>query len=171
MIEWRDALLAIAEIAVGITGFSGLIGILTHRERLERTSIEFYRLRWMLDYSLIALGLSLLPFLVFAAGLSEESSWRLSSALAFGGFIVYLPVNRDFLAEFRKRANAPERMMGMVDLALQAVLVGNAFGFPFKASALPYLGVVYWNLFGAALGFVRLIALTWARPSKSGGDD
>jgi hypothetical protein len=171
MIQWRDPLLAIAEIAIAITGFSGLIGILARRERLDRSSIEFFRLRWMLEYSLITLGLSLLPFLIFAAGLSEESSWRLSSALAFGGFIFYLPANRAFLSDFLKRATPFERAMAWVDLALMLVLAENAVGLPFDPSALPYLGAVYWNLFGAALGFVRLIALTWSRRDDPDSSD
>ena len=166
MTEWRDVLLAIAEIAIAITGFSGLIGILARRERLERSSIEFFRLRWMLEYSLFALGLSLLPFLVFSAGLSDQSSWRLSSGLAFAGFVFYLPANRAFLSDFVKRATALERVMAWGDLAFILVLAENALGLPFAPNELAYLGAVYWNLFGAALGFVRLIALTWTRPDE-----
>ena len=51
LIDWRDLLLALAEIAIAITGFSGIIGVLGARGRMGRASAEFFKLRWMLDYS------------------------------------------------------------------------------------------------------------------------
>jgi hypothetical protein len=44
------------------------------RDHLDRAPIGFFRLRGMLDYSLVVLGSSLRPILIFSAGLSEEYS-------------------------------------------------------------------------------------------------
>jgi hypothetical protein len=79
MSEWRDTLLTTSEIAITIAGFAGLVGVLGRPDRIGRSSLEFFRLRSMLEYSFFALGYSLLPFLVFSAGFDESASWRASS--------------------------------------------------------------------------------------------
>ena len=46
LIDWRDLLLTLAEVAIAITGFSGIIGVLGARGRMERASAEFFKLRF-----------------------------------------------------------------------------------------------------------------------------
>ncbi len=162
MSEWRDTLLTTSQIAITIAGFAGLVGVLGRRDRIGRSSLEFFRLRFMLEYSFFALGYSLLPFLVFSAGFDESASWRASSAFAFCAYIGYALLNRRLLSEIIRTARGLEHAASLIDGLATLLLIANALALPFEASAFPYVAAVYLHLFGAAVGFYRLIALVWS---------
>ena len=107
----------------------------------------------MLEYSFFALGYSLLPFLVFAAGFGEVASWRASSALAFAAYVGCFLANRRFLREFAALASGRERFAAsLVDFPAALLLALNAALLPFESGALLYLAAVYLHLSGAAVG-------------------
>ena len=162
MTDWRDTLLTISEIAIAIIGFTGLIGILVRRQRLEVFSDEFFKLRWMLEYGLATLAGALLPFLVFSFGLSEPTSWRISSGLVVGVSITYVLINRGGVLPQISYSRASQ-FFGLGDLIVALLLLANALGIFFQPNSLPYIAAVYWGLLGATVGFVRLIALVWTR--------
>lgn len=86
LVEFR---LTVAEVAVTIAGFAGLVTVLT--QRLGRTHVEFdvVRFRDMLLLGLIAAAFALFPTLPAAFGASEEITWRVSAglfAVAWAGF-------------------------------------------------------------------------------------
>jgi hypothetical protein len=159
--EWRDTLLTTSEVAVTIAGFAGVVGVLARRDHIGRSSIEFFRLRYMLEYSFFALGYSLLPFVVFSAGFSESASWRASSALAVGAYLAYAILNRRFLSELGG-AGGFERASILVDAIATLLLAANAAALPFEPGAFAYIAAVCLHLFGAAAGFFRLISLIWS---------
>ena len=161
MNDLRDTLLTISEIAIAIIGFTGLIGILVRRQRVEVFSEEFFKLRMMLEYGLLTLGGALLPFLVFNFGLSDPTSWRISSGLMLGAGLTYVAVNR---GEFFMQVRQPGVLTWIFvsgDLIFSLLNLANALGIFFEPSSLPYVSAVYWCLLGATVGFVRLIALVW----------
>jgi hypothetical protein len=158
--DWRDTLLTISEIAIAIIGFTGLIGILVRRQRVELFSEEFLKLRWMLEYGLATLAGALLPFLVFSFGVSEPTGWRISSGVMVGASIAYLVINRGEVLP-QVIYSRLSRFFSLGDLIMLVVLLTNALGVLFEPNSLPYISAVYWGLLGATVGFVRLIALVW----------
>jgi hypothetical protein len=167
-IDWRDLLLTTAEIAITIAGFSGIIGALGIGGRLERVSAEVLRLRWMLDYSLLALSGSLTPFLVFAADFSESTGWRLCSGVSVAAVIGYSVVNRTFIAHLQSRMGAFGRFFLIGDALVVLLLVANTLGLFWSPRAFPYLASILWAVLGAAAGFTRLVAGLWDSPTDEG---
>ena len=74
-----DALLTIAQIALGFAGFTGVVS--AFRSPQTWGSLESFRLARMLDSSLYALLLALVPPGLAGAGLSPVATWRIASAL------------------------------------------------------------------------------------------
>jgi hypothetical protein len=74
-----DALLTIAQIALGFAGFTGVAS--AFRSPQTWGLHESFRLARMLDSSLYALLLALVPPGLTGAGLSPVATWRLASAL------------------------------------------------------------------------------------------
>ncbi len=163
--DWRDTLLTVAEVAVAITGFSGLIGVFVRRERLRNLSDEFLKLRWMLDYSLATLLASLLPFLVFAADPLEPDAWRLCSAVVLAALAVYVVLNRAIVFRWARQPGLAGGVFAVGDTAVVVLLLLNALGAAFEPRALPYLAFVFWCLVGSLAGFVQLVSLVW-RPTE-----
>ena len=76
-----EALLAIAQIALGLAGFGGIF-VAVSRERAEtRRPADTYRLILLLATALSTLVLSLLPVAFRAIGLPDTSVWAVSSAI------------------------------------------------------------------------------------------
>jgi hypothetical protein len=158
--SWNDTLLTLAEIAIAVLGFAGLIGVFARRRKLESFSEEFLKLRWLLDYGLFALVAALVPFLVMASGLSPASGWRVSSAALLAAYLIYAIPHRKMLIESAAMGRfATFTVVG--DLVIVVVLLANATGFPIAAAAFPYLVAAFWYLFGAVAGFVQLVSLVW----------
>jgi hypothetical protein len=158
--DWRDTLLTISEIAIAIIGFTGLIGILVRRQRVEMFSEEFFKLRWMLEYGLGTLGCALLPFLVFSFDPSEAAGWRVSSGVAVGVTLTYLLINRREVLP-QVAYSRFSQFFGLGDLVVVLLVLTNALGILFEPTSAPYVTAVYWGLLGATVGFVRLVALVW----------
>ena len=164
--DWRDTLLTIAEVAIAITGFSGLIGVFARREHLQSLSSEVFKLRWMLDYSLATLFASLVPFLVFSADVSEPAAWRASSTVVLTAGAIYLLANREMISRMARQPGLAGAIFAAGDVLLVVLLLLNALGVVFAPQALPYLGFVFWCLLGSVAGFVQLVALAWNSTEK-----
>ena len=78
-----DLLIAIAQIAVALAGFSGLIAAIRTAAPEGWHPRDIWSLSWMLGASIGALVLALLPLWLALFGWSEELVYRASSALAF----------------------------------------------------------------------------------------
>lgn len=79
-----------AIVSVAMADFSGLISALARFDLPAEACL--HRVRSMLEACLFALVFSLLPLLPVAFGVSEETTWRLSSALLGLGFFAFLAV-------------------------------------------------------------------------------
>ena len=78
-----DLLIAIAQIAVALAGFSGLIAAIRTAAPEGWHPRDIWSLSWMLGASIGALVLALLPLWLALFGWSEELVYRVSSCLAF----------------------------------------------------------------------------------------
>ncbi len=87
-----DALTAVAEISLGLAGFTGIIMALYSRAE-SWSQLDAIRALFLLIAGFGALLLSLLPFALHFLGLAEPTIWRASSVamliLAFGYIIVW----------------------------------------------------------------------------------
>ncbi len=86
--EAESALQIIAEVAVGLAGFSGVVAAFHRRSDDAWGPIDVMRFRIMLGTSLTALLLSLLPFALHHIGLSSTTTWATCSA----AFALYIAI-------------------------------------------------------------------------------
>ena len=88
-----ELLLAISQLAVALAGFSGLIAAIRTASPDGWHPRDIWSLSWMLGASIGALALALLPLWLALFGGSDESVYRISSAVAalgIGTFVVVM---------------------------------------------------------------------------------
>jgi len=88
-----ELLLAISQLAVALAGFSGLIAAIRTASPDGWHPRDIWSLSWMLGASIGALALALLPLWLELFGGSDESVYRISSAVAalgIGTFVVVM---------------------------------------------------------------------------------
>src|SRR5262249_18468590 len=88
MIDPAEALGLAAQIAVTLTGFTGVVAVFGTIAVHEWDEADRFRLRLLLASSIVSLVLSLLALVMLAADLDPATTWRIGSALAFAIFIV-----------------------------------------------------------------------------------
>jgi hypothetical protein len=164
-VDVSEALSTIAQIALGLAGFSAIL-IALSGEPSRWTPVDSFRITGMLAYSFGALFLSLVPFVLGSFSVSESTAWRLSSsltgifllggsAIALGRFRRLSPPDRAALNPHVAYANQGTlSFIGLLELAAAAGLVGPSAGFFI-------LGLV------ALLGFAAYIVarFLFARPA------
>jgi hypothetical protein len=113
----------LAEVAVALAGFSGLLAGVRYRSELE-SKINATRLRTIIETSLPILALSLLPTLLNGLGLSEIAAFRISALVFLAGLI---PLSIRGFSRFRAAAGVrrPSLLMGGTWLAM-AISFGSA---------------------------------------------
>ena len=156
-----DSLLElIAEIAVALAGFSGVVTALRGRSPEEMEHADLSRFIAMLHVSFLAGGLALIPFIFYHAGLSEGAIWASSGAV--GAVIQAVRLggrrSRSFadsgLPESGRVAYWVFRSITVVTLLLY---LSQVFGVPFGRTFAPYLVALLLHLAGAAALFFRLL--------------
>ena len=157
--EASDVLLTIAEMAIGLAGFSGVVLAFTHQGRLSAT--DRYRFIGLFTQALTVALLCLVPFGFHHAGQAGAAIWRGSSAVAvlFWLFSAWLTAVRLF-PEFSPEEELPKYgggviwTLGIISLLLQ---LANLIGWPIAPGPLLYLaGLVLWFAV-AAFFFATLI--------------
>lgn len=86
--EEAETLRTIAEVAIAIAGFTGVVVVFGSRARGDWTRVEANRLWLLLAQALIPALLSFLPLLLYSGGLESRAIWRISNGtfvLAFAG--------------------------------------------------------------------------------------
>jgi hypothetical protein len=161
-VEENETLRTLAEVAVALTGFTGIVAVLGRRAGGEWTPLELLRLRMLLETSLAVLFLALLPLLLQALRPSEASLWRVGNGVqalvhAGGAAVLSLRVSRlepsQWPSEERwlTAAFAPASLLvfaGQVAVALGALTRDGYFVY--------LLGLVYFVAL-AAVHFVLLL--------------
>lgn len=84
----EDVLYLLAEVAVAIAGFSGLVVVLPLRDSQAWSPIEARMLRFLIGDSLLVLFFALLPVLLALADVSADAIWGVCSALLGTWFLV-----------------------------------------------------------------------------------
>jgi hypothetical protein len=160
----KDELLAIAEIAVALVGFSGLIFVVRARNVTDLETRDLSALAMIVSTGSVALAFALLPLPLSYLGLAEPLFWRISSgalgATMLAGAGVFHAVNRRL-----GRAGHPERTPRLNRAALVttfsvgALLALSALGVLSSGPAPYLLGLVICLLLSLAyVGFILVVA-------------
>jgi hypothetical protein len=157
--EEKELLLTIAQTALGIAGFSGVMSAFMKRPG-KLTSVETYRVAVLLGVSFSAMFLAFLPLVVEALGSTSARLWTEASATMASFSIVGLTIF--LLASWRISRQAPEIfnpwVMGatglghLVNVLLQLVNAADDVAQP----GIYVIGLL-WYLFHAALQFSRML--------------
>ena len=161
--DFRDELLTVAELAIGIAGFSAVVAAFAHRGGLQARDIDRFRI--LVTSAGAAIILAFVPSLLSGLGLSDVALWRTSSGLmviaGLGGMIPFL---MRVLSE-RRNLDQESRISSGVAVAIAAPSVANAFIQAGNALAVfwvpsraPFLfGVLVW-LWSAGAMFIDIVA-------------
>ena len=163
-----ETLSLVAELAIALAGFASIVAVLGRGHGRDNVAMDAARVGGMLEYSLLAAAFALLPAVLFHAGLSENSTWRLCSALFGVSNIIYLTTVLRRLSRIRAYPlgrghgffNPSSASWLALGLALQipavALLFAAAAGWLARPEA-AYLWALYVYLCMSALLFLRLV--------------
>jgi len=157
-VEGSDILQTTAEVAIALTGFTGIVVALGVRGAPSLSGFALVRFKILLVASLAALAFSLLPIFWHYLGAPPSMTWVISSSIA-AAFLVPIAVSdaRSFriysaeIPEFERRA-AP--IIGVLGIALFVSQLANAL---VMQSFGPYLAVPLWFVGFSAFSFSRLL--------------
>jgi hypothetical protein len=168
-----QALSTLAEVSVAFAGFSGIVTAFRRRNPGEWSRLERFRFRFMVEFSLATLALSLLPFFLSELGLPESRVWGCASIVLGGGALYYLVRSlvrlRALIAEgepVSRRVAAVSITVG-IGITISAFL--NAAGWFSQASGV-YLAGCGGCLFVSSAMFAQLL-LANSPSAKAAGDE
>jgi hypothetical protein len=153
--SWESALQSAIEVAIGIAGFSGIVGAVAGRTAGQWNAANQVRLRVLLTASGGALIFAFLPFLLIDS-FESETVWRSLSAL--------LAVHTTGISIYRRRQSRAAGVSGSVvfsgipayasQVPVVILMSANAV---WLGSAPLYVLCVLWGLVIAFVVFARLL--------------
>jgi hypothetical protein len=163
-----DELLTLAELAIGLAGFSGVVAAFAYRGRLE--ALDRVRFIALFTSAIGSAVFAFVPLLFHHAGFDEASTWRASSLLFFLAAVAFTavigrPLRRTALTS--GAAIPPWLIAWMFALAIlnYALQLSNALGWPYPPSPLPFLAGLVICVYYAASFFAFLVLF---RPNEPG---
>ena len=158
--EGSDALSALAEVAIGITGFAAIALVLI-RSRDSLPPNILLVIRTMIVNGVFIAFLALFPWVLASGTLPPTEVWRWSSgAFVFGVLVLVLPV---YVREQRALGPLQDSLLrlslvtwGLAGLML-LVHVANLFGWPLSPSFSAFYLGLWLGLSVAGIAFVFLI--------------
>jgi hypothetical protein len=161
--EHAGILQSLAELSVGVLGFSGVVAVLGRRSAGEWTVVDRVRFFAMVRLTVSVLVLAVLPFPFHSAGLTDALTWAWCSSIA--ALVVVLNFVVAYFDGGLSRAAyvGPATSKGAIvytftsPIAALILFVMNATGIGLERSFTPYLvGILL--VFGAPIVlFVRLL--------------
>ena len=139
--EASDELLTIAELAIGLAGFSGVVVAFTQRGALRQT--DLFRFIALFSLALAALVLAFVPFGFHHAGQSGTAIWRGSSAIMLvfticSFWLLGVRFSPEFPAD--EQLSRPVSVLVYGPALLSVVFQGaNLVGWPMEPGPLLYL--------------------------------
>jgi hypothetical protein len=154
----REALFVLAEIAIALAGFAGIVAAIGKPE----TDLDRWHGRQVVEVGVWLVALSLLPVLVDLLGVSAAAVWRSSSGvvlLVVGGY--YL-VNR---GSVKTLIHAPSvSFVAVGDFLALATCAANTAGLTGAYYEAGYMYVLYWFLVQGLVYFFLSAKVLWTRP-------
>ncbi len=156
--EAASTLEVLAEIAIAIAGFSGVVTALTIRTS-QWSELDKVRLRMLLQASFATAFFSLLPLVLLSTTLLNPAIWVITSStwLIYTGASTIPTVVR----AIRRSDSAPDGLerpiAALVVAVLGSVVVLQLLNVAARRTAWPHLAAMLGGLFGASVSFLRLI--------------
>jgi len=160
----RDLLLTIAEVSVGLAGFSAIVGLLGHRSGRSDIKVDALRLQTMLEMSLLVAAGAFLPVVVSLFDFEAWTTWRISTAAWLA-----IAVPMEIIAWFRTRT-MPDMKLDRLNintvnwvlcLFSDAAMVFVMIGFFEPQVGAVYLLAIFCYLVAAGILFVQFAASTF----------
>jgi hypothetical protein len=161
-LQGASTLELVAELAVTVLGFSGVVAVLGRRASGDWTRLDRTRFRNMISTAAIALVLSLIPLSIQDAGFDDSMIWGWSSGVgAVLHVVVFVPQLRALLHASpwsNPEVSKPAFLyVAFVWLGVPILLGLNATGIGFARTFTPYLSACL-LLFGTSVVlFIRLL--------------
>jgi hypothetical protein len=162
--ELRDELLTVAELAIGIAGFSAVVAAFSARGHLHES--DLYRFRGLIVIAATAAGLAFVPSLLSSSGVSGPTLWSTASAIMivawFAAVIPFGLLMRNLRRDPEQDPNVVPSPAAIALLAVPTVSnllvqTSNVFGVGGESSGAPYLfGTLVW-LWAAGVLFVGIV--------------
>jgi hypothetical protein len=143
-----DELLTIAELAIGLSGFSAVVVSFTHRGGLRE--VDRFSFVALLTTAGTAIVLSFAPFLFNHAGLVGPALWACSSAVMLVLWVVVAAsmVSRSYrigLWSSMPLGRPAAAAMGGIPMLNLPLQIGNVVGWPMDPGPLLYvIGLLLW---------------------------
>jgi hypothetical protein len=154
-----DFLLCIAQVALTFAGFAGLIGAFRPSED-KWIPQEVAGLHFILHHTLMAVVLSLLPFLLLAYECHESTVWVVMSVL-LGGFL-FLETSWQWyeVARLTKAGYPPRRATALyASLSISFVLVASMLlSLRYGGTEGVYKSGLLWLLITAGIQFLHFVS-------------
>jgi hypothetical protein len=160
----QDLLLTIAEVSVGLAGFSAIVGLLGHRSGRSDLKVDALRLQVMLEMSLLVAAGAFFPVLVSLFEFEVWTTWRLAAAAWLA-----LAIPCEIIAWVRTR-NMPDMTLNRLNvntvnwvlcLVSDAVMFLVMIGLFESRVGAVYLLALFCYLAVAAVLFVQFAASTF----------
>src|SRR5689334_20011970 len=160
----------IAQLAVGVTGFSGIV-IAFNRQPGRLSEFEAFRILFLFTNSLAAMFLSLIPFALHYMNWSDIAVWRIGNAsVAVFEFVfvtILVSLSLKFLRQHRQLFNLFLFSFFVIGHAINGV--AQLFS-ALERIDLPALSIfvfgLLWLLFHSAFQFGRIIFVQPMAPGK-----
>ena len=173
--EGAGTLELLAELAIGVLGFSGIVAAIGQRGSGEWAPMDRGRFFFMVFSGALVIILALLPFPLHYAGLEVASLWSWSSgAGALLIFLYFIGVKRATPnAGVREMYRDPEASNVALGFGLLAsfgsvlLLCLNAMGILFDRTFVPYLVAVLLIFVVSLVAFVRFLQAAVRRGGRA----
>ncbi|MGH6769342.1 MAG: hypothetical protein ACRECO_10040 [Xanthobacteraceae bacterium] len=159
-------LYTLAQLSIGIVGFSGIIIVLLQSLGGELTAVQRLRTRILIEAGFTAAAGSMVPPLIALSYLSSEVVWQISSLIAGPLLLVWAvmyPIRRRAVAH---GPTPPDVLIGVTGRIITAIgVLVNGIGYPFVPGPFLYCLAMTWVLGTACQILIR--AVTQSLPSKT----
>jgi hypothetical protein len=176
-IEATDTLLSLAEIAVAVLGFAGVLAVMKGSQREVIPGINQWRLEALVVYGTNAIGFSLIPVLFLAMDSPDNTTWPIGSSVSAVVMIAWLvwafrKQKNYFSSYFPKQTVLNDVLILIICVFSIVAAVDNVFaGGVFNQSFSGYLCSIAPWFYVAVMAFLRsilTIELGGESDSKSG---
>jgi len=171
-VKAAEALAVLAEVSVAFAGFSGIVTAFRRHNPGDWSQLDRFRFRFMVEFSLATLALSLFPFFLSELGLPESRVWSVSSLLLGGGAFLYLIRSLVRLHPLLVAGEPVSRRLALVSIAVGIGITVSAFlnaAVFFSQPSGVYLAGVGGCLFVSSAMFARLLLAS--SPDPGAGDE
>ena len=157
MMEFVELLVGIAEIAVALAGFTGVVVVFGSRSAGAWHPGDRLRLGFLLEASLTAGGFSLLALLLLSSIGDTDLTWAVAST-AWGLYMVFsLYTSRRRIQQNSDHGDVDRTANLLVAGLFIAVIMLQVANAVVWRQFAPFLAALFLNLAGATMQFARLI--------------